>query len=91
MNMIKNVDTYIVTSINSSKEDIEKLKRHNLPIVFYDYDDMYYDEVGGLHDGGIGWNPKGVYCGECTMQSCKNCESSFIEPGRCGNTDRLLS
>lgn len=80
MSIVGNGDTYIVTSINTSKENIEKLKRHNLPIIFHDYEDAYYDEVGGFHDGGTGWNPKGLHCGECTMNSCKDCESRFIEP-----------
>lgn len=31
------------------------------------------DEVGGYHDSGIGWNPNGVWCGECARGSCKGC------------------
>ena len=34
---------------------------------------MYKDEVGGFHEDAIGWNPQGVWCGECTRESCKDC------------------
>ena len=39
----------------------------------------YYDEVGGYHDEAIGWNPNGVWCGECTQKSCINCPSRYIK------------
>ncbi len=31
------------------------------------------DEVGGVHEEGLGWNPNGVFCGECSKMSCKGC------------------
>jgi hypothetical protein len=31
------------------------------------------DELGGIHDGGVGWNPHGVFCGECGSITCKKC------------------
>lgn len=69
---------YITTSINSSKEEIQNLlKQYNLPIFFYDYPEAYYDEVGGYHECGIGWNPNGVWCGECTCLSCANCHQKI--------------
>lgn len=68
-------DTYIVTSIKNSKEEIEKLKLYHLPILFYDNPDVYYDEVGGFHDGPDGWSPYGIHCGECSRSSCKGCET----------------
>ena len=73
--------TYIGTSKNTPKEEIEKLKKLNLPIYFYDDDEdaSYYDEVGGFHSGGIGWNPNGVWCGECCNQSCSGCPSERIK------------
>lgn len=37
------------------------------------------DEVGGYHDGAIGWNPNGVWCGECTRASCKGCKSADMK------------
>ena len=40
-----------------------------------DYPEAYYDEVGGYHECAIGWNPNGVWCGECTRISCANCPS----------------
>lgn len=35
--------------------------------------DCYTDDVGGEHDSGIGWNPRGHWCGECTIASCRDC------------------
>lgn len=37
--------------------------------------EAYYDDVGGFHDCAEGWNPNGVWCGECTMLSCRDCSS----------------
>lgn len=71
--------TYIMTSIKTPKEEIEQMKIHKLPIVFYDYPEGYYDEVGGYHDCAEGWNPNGVWCGECTNKSCANCPSKDIK------------
>lgn len=25
------------------------------------------------HDGGVGWNPQGVFCGECSRATCRGC------------------
>lgn len=36
-------------------------------------DDVYVDEVGGTHDGAIGWGPDGIWCGECCEETCKDC------------------
>ena len=72
-------ETYIYTSIYISKEEIEKLKKLKLPIYFYDCKEAYYDEVGGYHDCAEGWNPNGVWCGECTRPSCKGCPSERVE------------
>jgi hypothetical protein len=36
-------------------------------------DETYIDSVGGQHDCGIGWNPNGVWCGECSNSTCENC------------------
>jgi hypothetical protein len=36
-------------------------------------EDIYVDETGCTHDCGIGWNPQGVWCGECTKASGKDC------------------
>ena len=71
--------TYIGTSIKSSEEELEKLKKLSLPIFFYDYPEAYYDEVGGYHDCAEGWNPNGVWCGECTNKSCAKCPSKDVK------------
>ena len=39
----------------------------------FDEDGGYIDEVGGYHDAAIGWNPQGIWHGECTRASCKGC------------------
>ena len=39
----------------------------------------FYDEVGGYHDCGIGWSPKGTWCGECLKSSCKRCPNTEKE------------
>lgn len=68
-------DTYIVTNTKISSEELQELKAKGLPIIFSDNDEAYFDDVGGFHDCAIGWNPKGVWCGECTMVSCRDCSS----------------
>lgn len=40
-------------------------------------DESYRDEVGGVHDCGVAWNPNGVWCGECSKASCKGCIHEF--------------
>lgn len=34
------------------------------------------DEFGGEHDEGLGWNPDGKFCGECSMGTCVGCHAS---------------
>lgn len=33
----------------------------------------YFDEVGGFHEDAMGWNPLGIWHGECTRETCKGC------------------
>ena len=35
----------------------------------------FKDELGGVHDEGLGWNPNGVFCGECSNMTCNGCPS----------------
>jgi len=35
--------------------------------------DEWKDDVGGIHSFGTGWNPHGVWCGECCEISCAGC------------------
>lgn len=72
-------NTYIVTSTKIPLEELQKLKTKGLPIIFMDNPGVYYDDVGGYHDCATGWNPKGMYCGECTMVSCRDCPSRDLE------------
>lgn len=36
---------------------------------------VYSNECGntGFHDEGIGYNPHGVFCGECNRATCRGC------------------
>lgn len=78
-----NFPTYIGTSKDTPTEEIEKLKQFNLPILFYDDNDSsYYDEIGGFHSAAMGWNPNGIWCGECTRISCSNCSSRDVKEDR---------
>ena len=31
------------------------------------------DKVGGIHEDGVGWNPRGTFCGECSNITCEGC------------------
>jgi hypothetical protein len=68
-------DTYITTTTKISEEKLHQLLNLNLPIFFKEDPESHYDEVGGFHSSAIGWNPNGVWCGECTKISCKDCSS----------------
>ena len=72
-------DTYIVAHSSVSQEELQNLKTKGLPIVFSDHPEAYYDDVGGFHDSAEGWNPNGVWCGECTTMSCRDCSSRDSE------------
>lgn len=43
--------------------------------------DVKPDEFGCIHEDGEGWNPNGVYCGECTITgaTCKGLEAKYQE------------
>lgn len=43
-------------------------------------DEGFKDEVGGYHEGGIGWNPLDEWCGECTSMTCKDCVNENVQP-----------
>lgn len=42
-------------------------------------DESFKDEVGGVHDCGVGYNPHGVFCGECSSTSCKDCGNRDVK------------
>jgi hypothetical protein len=33
----------------------------------------YKDPIGGLHSEGLGWDPEGTSCGECSFITCEEC------------------
>lgn len=72
-------DIYIVVHSSISEEKLQDLKTKGLPIIFSDNPEAYYDDVGGFHDCAIGWNPNGVWCGECTKASCRDCPNRDTE------------
>lgn len=37
-------------------------------------------ETTGHHDEGIGCNPNGVFCGECSKITCKGCVNEYVKP-----------
>lgn len=41
--------------------------------------EMYVDEIGGVHDSGMGWNPNGVWCGEYGSESCADCPNKDLK------------
>lgn len=71
-------DTYLVTYTTDTKERIDELKKLHLPIIFADDPESYYDDVGGYHSCGLGYNPNDVFCGECLKDSCRGCKSKDI-------------
>lgn len=70
--MVIDVGDYIG---ESTKKEIEYAKSQGKFVYFYNNPEFYYDDVGGCHDSGTGYNPNDVYCGECSRLSCKGCIS----------------
>ena len=70
--MVIDVNDYID---EATRKEINYAKSQKKFIYFYSRPEAYYDDVGGFHDSCIGWNPNGVWCGECTRLSCKGCSS----------------
>ena len=57
----------------NTKSEIEYAKAHGKTIEYYSHPDMIVDAIGGVHDEGLGWNPNGIFCGECSWLSCEKC------------------
>lgn len=38
-------------------------------------ENWFKDVIDGRHEEGLGWNPNGVYCGECSNLTCVGCIS----------------
>lgn len=73
--MVIDVNDYIG---ESTKKEIEYAKSKGKFVYFYTHPEMYYDDIGGLHDSGIGYNPNGVYCGECGTLTCRECSNATV-------------
>lgn len=41
----------------------------------------FYDEVGGYHCEGVGYDPPGNWCGECCHDSCATCREYTKKEG----------
>ena len=63
----------------STLSEIEYAKSQGKFIYYYNHPEMHWDDVGGFHDSGIGYSPRGTYCGECSKLSCKECPNKIIE------------
>lgn len=40
---------------------------------------VYIDDIGGEHSEGLGWNPDGIFCGECNNMDCSTCDAWKIK------------
>lgn len=87
MNSVQNFNEFYTTFLSVSffkttnNEIKELINQHHLPIIFYDNEDAYYDEVGGFHQEKEDYdcNPFGVQCVNCTRISCAKCERRYIK------------
>lgn len=66
----------------SLKKFVEAIEMENYtPPLFADkniaVDKSFMDAIGGVHDEGLGWNPNGVFCGECSNSTCEKCPCRF--------------
>ncbi len=54
----------------------ERMKEKKFNFTFVDDigERVFIDEVGGHHSAGLGWNPNGVFCGECGSVTCAICQ-----------------
>jgi hypothetical protein len=41
---------------------------------FEEVPEFNLDSIGGYHSEGLGWNPHGLFCGECSSITCENCK-----------------
>ena len=66
------IENFLRQRLNLNKEDYIVLLAP--PVRTLDgCSEAYYDEIGGFHDAAEGYNPNGVWCGECTKLTCLNC------------------
>lgn len=87
MNNVQNFDEsytqYLCISFfkTTNNEIKELINQYHLPIIFYDNENAYYDEVGGFHQEKEDYdcNPFGVQCINCTRISCAKCERRYIK------------
>ena len=71
-----NVDGYIG---DSTASEIKYAIATGKPVKFYNNQNAWFDEIGGYHDGRVGWNPNSVHCGECARRTCKGCGRSGLK------------
>lgn len=48
---------------------------------FVEDKECYTDKYGCFHDGPIGYNPLGRWCGECTRESGEKCPAYKLKDG----------
>lgn len=76
--------SYAVVIMNDSADEfteyiIDCAKKSNTFINYYKHPAMYWDDVRGFHHSGVGYSPKGTYCGECEKLSCRWCLNMIID------------
>lgn len=89
--MAKTLKSTVVNNVaqlaaNFIKSSIEERKKMVISIVVITRlvnmsNHLIYAEFKKLKDGyideGIGWNPLGIWCGECTKSTCKGCQYEY--------------
>ena len=43
------------------------------------FKDLEKEVDTGTHEDGLGWNAKGLFCGECTAKTCLGCEYEYAK------------
>jgi hypothetical protein len=66
---MKNIENFVknLCELSAYEESCDFNNQHR------DYDYRVVDGIGGTHEDGLGWDPDGSFCGECTNMDCKTC------------------
>lgn len=53
----------------------DEIEINNATVIFFpnENEDGYIDDVGGIHDCGVGYDPAHNFCGECSFITCSEC------------------
>ena len=68
------IEKYCLKKSNSDSEYRECTDCQGKELYECEHQDVWFiDEVGGARSDGLGWNPRGYFCGECSEETCKGC------------------